>query len=121
MLTIYHTDAQFVVNKDMVLKTNKGNYYLDEGQPLGLLKNDKGLLFIGEADGDQLELEEHTAGFTLLEACQPCDFEVALNEDGDPYIKEILIEQKVTLTEKVSKITLAENISSNTIKVTSIQ
>lgn len=123
MLYIIHTEPQFLIKKDLLINTEKGEYFLDEGRMLGLLKTEDGRLFIGtgEEDSDQLEITGKISAGNLLEACQPANFELALDEDGDSFIKPVLLEQKVTINEKVSRITLTESISRNVIQVINIE
>lgn len=120
MIIVHHTEPQFIVTRDLTLQTEKGTYYIDAGQPLGLLRTEDGRLFIGESSSDQLELSKQGASYTLLESCRPCNFEVTLNEDGDSYISEVLLESKVTLTEKINRISLTESVAKKTVQVTAV-
>lgn len=120
---IYHAEPQFVVEKDLLINTDKGEYYIKEGKMIGLLKSEDGRLFIGTGknNSDQLEIRDQKSASTLLETCQPSNFELALDDEGDSYVRPVLLEQKVTQTEKISRITLTENINTNTVPVTSIK
>ena len=122
MLFLIHPEPQFLIKKEMVLSTKKGEYWIEEGTPLGLLKTPDGRLFIGtgEENSDQLEITGKIGASKLLEACQPSNFELALDEEGDSFIRPVLLEQKVTVNEKISRITLTESEVSNPIEVLKI-
>lgn len=113
MLFIIHAEPQFVVKKDIAIYTEKGDFYLDKGRMLGLLKTEDGRLFIGtgEEGSDQLEVTGKISAKFLLEACDPATFELSIDEEGDSYIKPVFLEQKVTVTEKISRINKTDDIS----------
>lgn len=123
MLYIIHTEPQFIVRSEMVVHTAKGEYYLEKGKMLGLLKTEDERLFIGtgEEDSDQLEVTGKISGAKLLELCEPARFELALDQDGDSYIAPVLLEEKVTLNEKILRISLTEEVSHNPIEVYKIE
>ena len=124
MLFIVHSDPQFIVNKEMTLQTSKGILHLDAGDSIGINKSEDGRMFLGvelDEDCDVLEFDSKRTGIELLESCVPAAFELGLDEDGDSYIKSTFLEEKSTLNEKISKITLTEDIPSKTLIVTKIQ
>lgn len=127
MLFIYHHEAQFVMEKDVTLNTSKGPLHLVAGQPLGLGKSEDGRLFIGQdysedgVESDVLEIYSKGTATHLLEACQPSTFNLGLDEDGQTYIKTELLEQKVSLTEKLSRITLVESVPKKTLPVSKLK
>ena len=123
MLFLIHTEAQFVIKNEIVLHTSKGEYWIQENTPLGLLKTADGRLLIGtgEEKSDQLEITGKIGATKLLEACQPANFELALDEDDDSFIRPVLLEEKVTITEKISRITLTEEVVTNTTEVLKIE
>lgn len=110
MLYIVHCEPQFIVQKDLVLNLPNAQYYLDEGQALGLRKTEDGRLLIGEEEGDIIELDTKTTAKDLLESCQPANFELGLDEEGQSYIKTVLMEEKVSISDKISRIKLTESV-----------
>ena len=42
MLYIIHAEPQFIVKQDLLLTSKKGEYYLEAGRILGLLKSEDG-------------------------------------------------------------------------------
>lgn len=123
MLFICHCEPQFVIESDLVLNTDKGEYFLEKGKMIGFLKTEDGRLLIGTGkyNSDQLEIMNKVTAQALLERCQPSNFELALDEDGDSYVRPVLLEQKVTIIEKISRITLTEDINKDTVLITSIE
>ena len=117
MLYIIHAEPQFVVKQDLLLTSKKGEYYLEAGRILGLLKSEDGRLFIGtgEDGSDQLEITGKITATEVLENLEPSNFELALDEEGDSYIKSTILEQKVSLTEKIQRVTLVEEITESAI------
>lgn len=123
MLFIIHPEPQFVLAKDLVIYTEKGDLILDKGRMLGLLKTEDGRLFIGtgEEGTDQLEVTGKISANFLLEACNPATFELSIDENGDSYIKPVFLEEKVTVTEKISRITKTDENSEKPINILKIE
>jgi hypothetical protein len=116
MLYIIHAEPQFVLKEELLLTTKKGEYYLEEGRTIGLLRTEDGRMFIGtgEEGSDQLEITGKIAATTLLELLEPSTFELALDSDGDSYIKAVFLEQKVSINEKIQRITSINESTINT-------
>lgn len=124
MLLIVENDPQFVLTKDITIYTSKGDLHLDAGEPIGFVKTADGRLFYGEMEdeeSDVLEFKTKTVANDMLEACQAADFVVALDEDGDSFLKTVLVEGKNTLTEKIDRISLVESVPEKTIPINKIR
>ena len=125
MIYIVENEPQFIVDRDMVIYVGDQPIYLDEGEPIGFNKTEDGRLLWGEADEDSgndiVEFNTKTIVNDLLEACQLATFHPSLDEEGDSFIKPVLLEGKSTLTEKISTIPLTESVPDTTILVSKIR
>lgn len=119
-ILIVESDPKFVAKKDLVLHTPRGEVYIEEGSPVGLLKTEDGHIHLGKT-GDVLEFSNDTLISDLLENCQPATFELAVDEEGDSSIKPTLLEGNILLEDKIARINIRESIPDYTLKVNKIR
>lgn len=99
-LITYHDDPNYVATKSFMLNTERGSVYIEEADPVSVMKNEEGNVFFGN-NGTVLQIKNKTTLSDLLNRIRPATFRLGVEEDGEMCLVATIQEDKSALLDNI--------------------